>query len=95
MVYQILKLKESHFYFGKCPTIKLTKIIADTIWIHYAYRRQFMIVKPKNQREVNHENLTSCKNLDRLPRYQFEKKIPSVPTGGSLTNFVLISEKKS
>jgi hypothetical protein len=41
---------------------------------------------------VSYENLTSCKNLDRLPRYQFEKKIPSVPTGGSLTNFVLISE---
>jgi len=31
-------------------------------------------VKLKNQKEINHENLTSCKNLDRLPRYQFEKK---------------------
>ena len=82
-------------FLGECAPIKLTQIIADTIWIHYAYRRRFMIVKPKNQKEVNHENLTSCKNLDRLPRYQFEKKIPSAPTGGSLTNFVLISEKKS
>jgi hypothetical protein len=54
-----------------------------------------MNVKPKNQKEVNHENLTSCKNLDRLPRYQFEKKTPSVPTGGPLTNFVLISQEMS
>jgi hypothetical protein len=30
MIYQNLKLKESYF-FGGCPTIKLTKIIADTI----------------------------------------------------------------
>jgi len=82
-------------FLGRCPPIKLTKIIADMIWIHYAYLRRFMNVKPKNQKEVNHENFTSCKNLDRLPRYQFEKKIPSVPTGGSLTNFALILEKKS
>jgi hypothetical protein len=82
-------------FLGGCPPIKLTKIIADMIWIHYDYRRRFMIVKPKNQKEVNHENLSSCKNLDRLPRYQFKKKIPSVPTGGSLTNFALISEEKS
>jgi hypothetical protein len=95
MVYQILKLKESHFYFGKCPTIKLTKIIADTIWIHYAYRRRFMIVKPKKQKEVSYENLTSCKNLDRLPRHQFEKITPSLPTGGPLTNFALILEEMS
>ena len=82
-------------FFGECSTIKPTKIIADTIWIHYAYLRQFMNVKLENQKEVNHENLTSCKNLDRLPRYQFEKKSLSVPTGGPLTNFVLISEEMS
>ena len=67
---------------GECRTIKQIKIIADTIWIHYAYLRRFINVKPKNQKEAPHENLTSCKNLDRLPRYQFEKKTPSVPTGG-------------
>jgi hypothetical protein len=78
-----------------CPPIKLTKIIADMKRIHYDYLRRFIIVKSKNQKEVNHENLSSCKNLDRLSRYQFEKKIPSVPTGGSLTSFALISEKKS
>ena len=77
------------------PSIKLTKIIADMKWIHYAYLRPFKNVKPKNQKEVNHENLSSGKNLDRLSRHQFEKKIPSVLTGGSLTSFVLISEKKS
>ena len=32
-----------------------------------------MIVKPKNQKEVSHENFSSCKNLDRLPCYQFLK----------------------
>ncbi len=64
------------------PPSKQTKIIADMKWIHYAYLRRFIIVKLKNQKEVNHENLSSCKNLDRLSRYQFEKKIPSVPTGG-------------
>jgi hypothetical protein len=64
MVYQILKLKESHFYFGKCPTIKRPKIIADMKWVHYAYLRRFINVKPKNQKEVNYENLSSCKNLD-------------------------------
>jgi hypothetical protein len=53
-------------FFGGCPTIKLTKIIADTKWTHYAYLRRFMNVKPKNQREVHHENFSSCKNLDRL-----------------------------
>jgi len=79
-------------YIG-CPTSKLAKIIADAIWIHYAYLRQFMNVKSKNQKEVYHENLTSCKNLDRLSRYQFEKKTLSVPTGGPLINFALISEE--
>ena len=81
--------------FGGWPTIKLTKIIADTMWIHYAYLRRFMIVKPKNQKEVNHENLASYKDLDRLSRDKLEKKIRFVPTDGSLTNFSLISEKKS
>jgi len=33
-----------------------------------------MNVKSKNQREVNHENLSSSKNLDRLPRDKLEKK---------------------
>jgi hypothetical protein len=51
-------------FLGECPPIKLTKIIADTIWIHYAYPRPFMNVKSKNQKEVNHENFSSCKNLD-------------------------------
>jgi integrase/recombinase XerD len=32
-----------------------------------------MNVKPKNQKEVSHENFSCCKNLDRLPRYQFLK----------------------
>ena len=82
-------------FLGECPPIKLTKIIADMKWLHYAYLRPFKNVKPKNQKEVNHENLSSCKNLDRLSRYQFEKKIPSMLTGGSLTSFALISEKKS
>ena len=35
-------------FFSGCPTIKLTKIIADTNWIYYAYLRPFMNVKPKN-----------------------------------------------
>ena len=82
-------------FLGECPPIKLTKIIADMKWIHYAYLRPFMNVKSKTQKEVNHENLSSCKNLDRLPRDKLKKKIPSVPTAGSLTNFALISEKKS
>ena len=47
--------------------------------------------KPKGGAYVT---LASCKNLDRVSRYQFEKKILSVPTGGSLTSFALISEKK-
>jgi len=85
----------NHDFFIGLPNIKLAKIIADTIWIHYAYLRRFMNVKPKTQKEVNHENLSSSKNLDRLPPDKLEKKIPSVPTGGSLTNFALISEKKS
>jgi hypothetical protein len=61
-------------FIGGCPTIKLTQFIADMRWIHYAYLRRFMIVKPINQKEVNHENLASCKNLDRLPRDKLEKK---------------------
>ena len=60
-------------FLGGCPPIKLIKIIADMKWIHYDYLRRFIIVKPKNQKEVNHENLSSCKNLDRLSRYQFLK----------------------
>ena len=75
--------------------MKLAQIIADTIWIHYAYLRRFTNVKLKNHKDVNHENLSSCKNLDRLPGDQFEKKIPSGPIGGSLANFVQISEEKS
>ena len=55
-------------FLGECPPTKLIKIIADMKWIHYAYLRRFMNVKPKNQKEVNHENLTSCKNLDRVSR---------------------------
>jgi hypothetical protein len=58
-------------FLGGCPPIKLTKIIADMKWIPYDYLRRFIIVKPKNQKEVNHENLSSCKNLDRLPRDKF------------------------
>jgi len=61
-------------FFSGCPTTKPTKIIADMQWIHYAYLRRFMIVKPKNQKEVNHENFSSCNNLDRLPRDKVEKK---------------------
>ena len=49
-------------FLGGCPPIKLTKIIADMKWIQYDYLRRFMIVNPKNQKEVNHENLSSCKN---------------------------------
>ena len=75
--------------------MKLAQIIADTIWIHYAYLRRFTNVKLKNQKEVNRENLSSSKNLDRLPRDKLEKKLPSMPTCGSLTNFALISEEKS
>ena len=55
-------------FLGGCPPIKQAKIIADMIWIHYAYLRRFMNVKPENQKEVNHENFTSFKNLDRLSR---------------------------
>ena len=33
-----------------------------------------MIVKPKKQKEVNHENLASYKDLDRLSRDKLEKK---------------------
>ena len=54
-----------------------------------------MNVKPKNQKEVNHENLSNGKNLDRLPCDKLEKKIPCGPTDGLLTNFALISEEKS
>ena len=82
-------------FLGGCPTSKLTQIIADMKWIHYAYLRRFMIVKPKNQKEVNHENLASYKDLDRLSRDKFEKKIRFVPTGGSLTNFALNLKVKS
>jgi hypothetical protein len=78
----------------ECRAIKLIKIIADTkdtlCLPQVVYKCQ-----TQNQKEVNHENLTSCKNLDRLPCNQFEKKIPSVPTAGSLTSFVLNSEEKS
>jgi len=88
------KSSKNHIFYGGCSTTKLTKIIADTIWIHYAYPRPFMNVKSKNQKEVNHENFSSCKNLDWLPHYQFEKKTPSVPTDGSSTNSALISEEK-
>jgi|GEM_PF-1481127 len=82
-------------FLGGCPTIKLTQIIADIKWMHYAYLRRFMIVKPKNQKDVNHENLASYKDLDRLSRDKLEKKIRFVPTSGSLTNFALNSEVKS
>ena len=51
-------------YLARSPTIKLTKNVADTTWISYAYSSRFMNVKPKNQKEVGHENFTSCKNLD-------------------------------
>ena len=54
-----------------------------------------MDVKPKNKKEVNHENSSSCKNLDRLSPDKLEKKNPSVPVGGLLTNFALISKEKS
>jgi hypothetical protein len=54
-----------------------------------------MNVKPKNQKEVHHENFSSCKNLDRLPCDQFEKKIQSVLTGGLSTNFAQILEENS
>ena len=76
------------------PPIKLSKFIADTEYIHYLYPRRLMDVKPKSQKEVNLENLSSCNNLDRLPRGKLEKKIPSGPIGGSLTNFALISKEK-
>ena len=46
----------------------------------------------QNQKEVHHENFSSCKNLDRLPCDQFQKKIPFGLTGGLSTNFALISE---
>ena len=77
------------------PPIKLSRFIEDTEYIHYLYPRRLMDVKPKNQKEVNHENLSSCKNLDRLPRGKLEKKILCVATSGSLTNFAPISEEKS
>ena len=71
------------------------RIHIELLWIHYVYLWPLINFKPKNQKEVNHEDLSSCKNLDRLPRDKLEKKIPFVPTGGSLTNFALISEEKS
>ncbi len=92
---QIYKVHRIMKFLGGCPPIKVTRINADMKWIHYAYLRPFKNVKPKNQKEVNHENFSSCKNLDRLSRYQFEKKILSVPTGGSLANFALISGESS
>ena len=61
-------------FLGGCPPIKLTKIIADMKWIPCDYLRRFIIVKPKKEKEVNHENLSSCKNLDRLPRDKLKKK---------------------
>ncbi len=76
-------------------TIKRSKIIADIKWIHYAYFWPFLNVNPKNQKEVNYENLSSGKNLDRLSRGKLEKKILCVLTGGSLKNFALITEEKS
>ena len=60
---QIYKAHRIMKFLGECPTIKLAKIIADTKWIHHAYPRRFVNVKPKNQKVVNHENLTSCKIL--------------------------------
>ncbi len=78
---------------GGWSSVKLTKIIVDTEWIPYVYLRRFIYVKPKNQKEVNHENLSSRKNLDLLSRDKLEEKILSVPTSGLLTNFALISEE--
>jgi hypothetical protein len=50
-------------FFTGWPTIKRPKIIADMKWIHYASLWWFITVKPKNQKEGSHENLSSCKNL--------------------------------
>ena len=43
-------------FLGGCPLIKMTIIIADMKWIPFDYLRRFMKVKPKNQKEGNHEN---------------------------------------
>jgi hypothetical protein len=51
-------------FLAKSPTINFYSIIADIKWISYALPSRFMNVKPKNQKEVHHENFTSCKNLD-------------------------------
>ncbi len=68
------KLPRSGFvHLARGPTIKLTKMITDTKWISYAYPSRFMNVKPKNQKEVSHENFSSRKNLDRVSRYQLKK----------------------
>ena len=48
-------------FFGRCSPIKLTKIIADMTWVHYDYPRRFIIVKPKNQEEVNHKIYQAAK----------------------------------
>jgi hypothetical protein len=61
----------------------LIENIADTKWIFYAYPSRFNNVKLKNQREASHENLASCKNLDRLPRVQLEKKYGPLPPVGT------------
>ncbi len=55
-------------FLRECVPIKLTKIIADMKWIYYAYLRPFKNVKPKNQKQVHHENFSSCNNLDRVSR---------------------------
>jgi hypothetical protein len=78
-------------FIGGCPTTKMTKFIADMKRIYYAYLRLFMNVKPKNQKEVNHESFTSCKNLDGVSQSQFKKKIPFELTSGFQSNFVINS----
>ena len=60
---QMYKTHRTINFLGKCRAIKLIKIIADTKWIHYAYLRWFINVKPKNRKEVNHESYPSCRNL--------------------------------
>ena len=88
------KAQRNMNFLGGCPTIKLTEIISDMKWIHYAYPGRFMNVNPKTKGGSPRKFHKGQKSgfITTLP---IRKKIPSAPTGGSLTNFVLISEKKS
>ena len=47
---QKYKFHSTMNFLDGCRAIKLTKFIADTKWIHFAYLMRFMNVKPKTKK---------------------------------------------